>query len=228
MNRPHTSLPLRLLRAHPRLLVAILFGVVLARLAPWFSPMPPLSVFLVGWNGGACLYLLLAAHMMRQSDDDKIHRHAQVQDEGRHVLLLLVVLSALVCLLAIVVELSLARQAVGVQRLGHIALSGLTIVTSWLFTQTMFALHYAHSYYLARHRRQPPGLDFPGQETPNYSDFFYFSVVIGTSAQTADVALSSRAMRRIGTLHCLLSFAFNTTVLALMINIAAGLMSLTP
>lgn len=228
MNRPHTSLPLRLLRAHPRLLIAILFGVLLARLAPWFSPMPPLTAFLVGWNGGACLYLLLAAHMMRQSDDDKIHRHAQVQDEGRHVLLLLVVVSALVCLLAIVVELSLARQAVGVQRLGHIALSGLTIVTSWLFTQTMFALHYAHSYFLARHRRQPPGLDFPGQETPNYSDFFYFSVVIGTSAQTADVALSSRAMRRIGTLHCMLSFAFNTTVLALMINIAAGLMSLTP
>lgn len=228
MNRPHTSLPLRLLRAHPRLLVAILFGVLLARLAPWFSPVPPLTAFLVGWNGGACLYLLLAAHMMRQSDDDKIHRHAQVQDEGRHVLLLLVVLSALVCLLAIVVELSLARPLGGVQRLGHIALSGLTIVTSWLFTQTMFALHYAHSYFLARHRRQPPGLDFPGQETPNYSDFFYFSVVIGTSAQTADVALSSRAMRRIGTLHCLLSFAFNTTVLALMINIAAGLMSLTP
>lgn len=228
MNRPHTSLPLRLLRAHPRLLVAILFGVVLARLAPWFSPMPPLTAFLVGWNGGACLYLLLAAHMMRQSDDDKIHRHAQVQDEGRHVLLLLVVLSALVCLLAIVVELSLARSLGGVQRLGPIALSALTIVTSWLFTQTMFALHYAHSYFLARHRRQPPGLDFPGQETPNYSDFFYFSVVIGTSAQTADVALSSRAMRRIGTLHCLLSFAFNTTVLALMINIAAGLMSLTP
>lgn len=228
MNRPHTSLPLRLLRAHPRLLVAILFGVLLARLAPWFSPMPPLTAFLVGWNGGACFYLLLAAHMMRQSDDDKIHRHAQVQDEGRHVLLLLVVLSALVCLLAIVVELSLARPLGGVQRLGHIALSGLTIVTSWLFTQTMFALHYAHSYFLARHRRQPPGLDFPGQETPNYSDFFYFSVVIGTSAQTADVALSSRAMRRIGTLHCMLSFAFNTTVLALMINIAAGLMSLTP
>lgn len=228
MNRPHTSLPLRLLRAHPRLLLAILFGVLLARLAPWFSPMPPLTAFLVGWNGGACLYLLLAAHMMRQSDDDKIHRHAQVQDEGRHVLLLLVVLSALVCLLAIVVELSLARSLGGVQRLGPIALSGLTIVTSWLFTQTMFALHYAHSYFLARHRRQPPGLDFPGQETPNYSDFFYFSVVIGTSAQTADVALSSRAMRRIGTLHCMLSFAFNTTVLALMINIAAGLMSLTP
>lgn len=228
MMRPHTSLPLRLLRAHPRLLLAILFGVLLARLAPWFSPMPPLTAFLVGWNGGAGLYLLLAAHMMRQSDDDKIHRHAQVQDEGRHVLLLLVVLSALVCLLAIVVELSLARSLGGVQRLAPIALSGLTIVTSWLFTQTMFALHYAHSYFLARHRRQPPGLDFPGQETPNYSDFFYFSVVIGTSAQTADVALSSRAMRRIGTLHCMLSFAFNTTVLALMINIAAGLMSLTP
>ena len=228
MIRPRSSLALRLVRAHPRLIVAILFGALLAWLLPWFSPMPPLSTFLVGWNGGAGLYLLLALHMMRQSDGDKIRRHALVQGEGRRVLLLLVGLSALVCLLAIVVELSLARQAVGMQRLGHIALGGLTIVTSWLFTQTVFALHYAHSYFLARHRREPPGLDFPGHEIPDYGDFFYFSVVIGTSAQTADVALSSRAMRRIGTLHCLLSFAFNTTVLALMINIAAGLISLTP
>jgi len=87
----------------------------------------------------------------------------------------------------------------------------------------MFALHYAHQFHAAQGRGDPPGLLFPGDETPAYSDFFYFAAVIGTSGQTADVSFSSRAMRRIGTVHCILSFLFNTTVLAMMINIAAGL-----
>lgn len=216
--------PLRMLRAHPRLSVALLCGGLVAWLAAAVYPVSQLTANLLGWNAGAGLYLLLAAYMMRQCDEDRIHRHALVQDEGRRVLLVLVAVSALVCLLAIVAELSAARSLHGAQRIGHVALCALTIVSSWLFTQTMFALHYAHSYFLALRRQQPPGLDFPGPQRPGYSDFFYFSVVIGTSGQTADVAFSNAAMRRIGTWHCMLSFAFNTTVLALMINIAASLM----
>ena len=216
--------PLRMLRAHPRLSVALLCGGLVAWLAGSFYPVSQLTANLLGWNAGAGLYLLLAAYMMRQSDEDKIHQHALVQAEGRSLLLLLVAASALVCLLAIVAELSVARQLHGAVRSGQIALCVLTIVSSWLFTQTMFALHYAHGYFLALNRGQAPGLDFPGTTTPDYGDFFYFSVVIGTSGQTADVALSSAAMRRTGTWHCMLSFAFNTTVLALMINIAAGMM----
>jgi uncharacterized membrane protein len=67
------------------------------------------------------------------------------------------------------------------------------------------------------------GLEFPGGQPPDYGDFLYFSCVIGTSGQTADVSFTSRKMRRTGTLHCILAFFFNTTLVALTINIASGL-----
>ncbi|MFD1579255.1 DUF1345 domain-containing protein [Ramlibacter ginsenosidimutans] len=89
----------------------------------------------------------------------------------------------------------------------------------------MFALHYAHDYYLAETRGQRGALDFPGGHAPDYGDFLYFSSVIGTSGQTADVSFTSRPMRRTGTVHCTLAFFFNTTLIALTINVASGLFS---
>jgi len=111
----------------------------------------------------------------------------------------------------------------GAERSAHIALSTFTIVTAWLFTQVMFALHYAHDYYVVRSRGAAGGLAFPGEETPDYGDFLYFALIIGTCAQTADVNITSRSMRRIASMHCVLAFFFNTTLLALTINIASGL-----
>jgi uncharacterized membrane protein len=87
----------------------------------------------------------------------------------------------------------------------------------------MFAVHYAHDFYATVARGQPGGLEFPGEQSPDYADFLYFSCVIGTSGQTADVVFCSRAMRRTGLAHCVLAFFFNTTLLALTINIASGL-----
>jgi uncharacterized membrane protein len=117
----------------------------------------------------------------------------------------------------------LYKNMQGGLKYAHIALAALTIVSSWAFTHLMFALHYAHDYYVARAKGLPGGLDFPGESAPDYGDFVYFSFVIGTSGQTADVSFTSKSMRRIGLVHCVLAFAFNTTVLALTINIAAGL-----
>lgn len=217
-------LPLRVFSARPRLLLALLAGLLIAQVLPWLAPMRTLTAYVIGWNGGAWLYLLLTSIMMARSDSNKIRLRAVQQSEGARLILALVALSAVVCLLAIIAELSVAKDMHGAARIGHIGLGVLTIASSWLFTQTMFALHYAHEYFLAQHRNRPPGLAFPGDETPDYGDFFYFAAVIGTSGQTADISFTSRPMRRIGTLHCILSFAFNTTLLALMINIAAGLL----
>jgi uncharacterized membrane protein len=106
----------------------------------------------------------------------------------------------------------------------HISLAGLTVLTSWLFTQTLFALHYAHEFYVTRLRTQREVLNFPGTADPDYGDFLYFACVIGTSGQTADVSFTDSKLRRIGTLHCVLAFLFNTTMLALTINVAASLL----
>jgi uncharacterized membrane protein len=126
-------------------------------------------------------------------------------------------------MVAIASQLAAVKELPGHARLPHLALTALTVVSSWLFTQAMFALHYAHDFYAARERGLPDLLSFPGTPEPDYGDFFYFACVIGTSGQTADVAFTNSALRRIGTLHCVLAFAFNTTVLALSVNIAAGL-----
>jgi uncharacterized membrane protein len=145
------------------------------------------------------------------------------QDEGHILVLILVIASALMCIGAIVAELAVVKELKGFTRYAHIALAAVTIASSWAFTQTMFALHYAHDFYASEVRGQHGGLDFPGGHAPDYGDFLYFACVIGTSGQTADVSFSNRNMRRIGLVHCVLAFFFNTTLVALTINIASSL-----
>lgn len=157
------------------------------------------------------------------STHEKMKVRARLEDEGKFVILFLVVTAAVVSLAAIILELTVVRDMHGVIKYQHIALAAFTIIVSWAFTHTMFALHYAHDYYQRILKETSGGLDFPGKDLPDYSDFLYFAYIIGTSGQTADVSLSSRATRRIGTIHCVLAFFFNTTVLALTINIASGL-----
>ena len=122
----------------------------------------------------------------------------------------------------IVAELAVVKDLQGPARYAHITLAGMTIATSWAFTQIMFAVHYAHDYYLTAINGEHGGLDFPGGQPPDYGDFLYFACSIGTSGQTADVSFTSHKMRRTGTLHCVLAFFFNTTLVALTINIASG------
>jgi len=198
-------------------------GVTTALSLPSSLALHEATRLIIGWNVGVCLYLILAAHMMFWSTHERMRKRALQQDDGRIVILSLVIAAALMSLGAIVVELSVVRGMHGVLRVEHIALAALTIVFSWVFTQVMFALHYAHDYYTAEIRGNPGGLDFPGGHAPDYGDFLYFACVIGTSGQTADVSFTSRPMRRTGLVHCILAFFFNTTLLALTINIASGL-----
>lgn len=215
--------PLRVLLARPRLLACVILGLATWRWLPDSLAHQNVTRAIVGWNVGACLYLALAARMMFGSSHERMRLRALQEDEGRILVLVLVVAAAVACVGAIVAELSVVKDLHGTIRYGHIALTILTIVSSWAFTQVMFALHYAHDYYVKEHGGTHGGLDFPGGHAPDYGDFLYFSSVIGTSGQTADVSFTSRRMRRTGTVHCILAFFFNTTLIALTINIASGL-----
>lgn len=216
----------RLLRTRPRLWASVAFGLAVGLLAPHWPGAPALpdsARWLLGWNAGALLYLALAWHMVHGATADHVRERALAQHEGRLLVLTLGLLAAVAVLVAIASQLAAVRDLHGLARSRHVALAAVTVLSSWLFTQTLFALHYAHDFYAARVRGQPDLLQFPGTPEPDYGDFFYFACVIGTSGQTADVAFTASALRRIGTLHCMMAFFFNTTALALGINIAAGL-----
>ena len=213
----------RQLAVRPRLFFTLAITLLLGALLPVQWVPQTLTRWLLAWNAGTVLYVVLATVMMVRSSLDHMHQRGRVHDEGQLVILLLVVAAALASVGAIAGELSLAKQLHGADKLLHVALAGITVFTSWAFIQVMFAIHYAHDYYAALVRGRPPGLKFPDDDMPDYGDFFYFAAVIGTSGQTADVAFVGKPMRRIGTLHCVLAFLFNTTVLALLINIGASL-----
>ena len=213
----------RQIRIRPRLTSAALAGIATAILLPHEIASHAVTRLILGWNVGACLYLVLAGIMIAHSTHEQIRHRARLQDEGRILILLLVAIASVASLGSIIAELSTAKDLAGSIKYEHIGLAAFTIFSSWAFTHLMFALHYAHDYYGACTNHQDAGLDFPGTTSPDYMDFLYFSFVIGTSGQTADVSFTSSTMRRIGLLHCVLSFLFNTTLLALTINIAASL-----
>lgn len=215
--------PLRILAAHPRLFACFLFGSLVAGVCSMFVVLPGLMPVLVGWNAGISVYIFLAFRVMASAEQSSIRRRARIQSEGAFAVLLFSTLSGIAGLGSTAVGISSARDVSGILKAVHIGLTILTIATSWLFTHLMFAQEYAHRFYRNVEKGRRGGLEFPGDDTPDYHDFLYFSIVIGTSAQTADVCFSSGSMRRLGTLHCILAFLFNTIVLALTINIASGL-----
>lgn len=149
---------------------------------------------------------------------------ARIQDDGAAVVLFLTVAAALASLAAIVIELSGLDNLTPLQQGLRLALVLVTFLASWSLVHTSFALHYAHAYYGSRNKSGNPPLEFPGDEPPVYTDFLYFAMIVGMTSQTADVAIASTRMRRLAMAQGMIAFAFNTTLLALTVNIAAGLL----
>ncbi len=222
MNNPLRTL-LRQVRARARLVTAAIFGLALYVVLPEHWPATLTARLLLCWNSAVVLYLLLTWRLIATSSVETLRQHAFRQDEGQKTVLLLTITAVLTSLGAIVAELSTLQALSGTEKMLHLGLTGITVANSWLFMHLMFAMHYAHSYYLGSRRGEEPGLAFPQEPAPDYWDFLYFAAVIGTSGQTADVSFTSKSMRRTGLVHCVLAYFYNTTVLALTINMAAGL-----
>ena len=215
----------RSVQNRPHFFIALIFGVVVASLLAWLTSWKWSTILLASWNGSISLYLLHVWKLMRSADHSQMQQQAKKQDESKWVIMLIVLLAITMSLVAILVQLSQLPSG-HYEKLGHVALALLTIISAWLFMHTVFALHYAHDFYMALSRNEENGgLDFPGTEHPTYPDFLYFSYIIGTSAQTADVSITNKHMRLLNLFHAVLSFCFNTTILAICINVAAGFLT---
>jgi len=214
---------IRVLIVRPRLMISVIIGCVVGFALPSSFVPHVVTRMLIGWNSGAIAYIGLALELMARSTRTHMRLHARTQDEGRHTILALVIVTSVLTLFATAVEMSAAKDVHGTLKAIHVSLAGLTVFSTWWVNQIMFALHYAHDYY--RHGgRGDRGLMFPGTAQPDYFDFLYAAAIIGTSGQTADVSFNTSSTRRIAMVHSVLAFFFNTIVLALTINFAAGLL----
>jgi uncharacterized membrane protein len=210
--------PVRVVYARPRTFLSIVFGIVACLLLP--ALLRPVTRMLIGWDVFATFYLVLVYFMMWRSEHRSIKRNAVMQDDGAFLILLVTALGAFASIAAIVFELGGKDRGVT-----QLALATLTIALSWAAVHTAFALHYAHEYYRGA---KPGGLQFPSgekQDHADYWDFVYFSFVIGMTAQVSDVGITDKTIRRTATVHGIISFVYNTALVALMVNIAASAIS---
>lgn len=207
-------------RIRPRLWSALASALLLALVLP--SHLSPITRGLLSWDFGVALYLILAVIMFRGATPSCMHTRALTQDDGALAVLTFTIIAASATIVAIIIELSGIKSYVSSLRYLHFGLGILTLVSSWAFIHTSFALHYAHDYYLSMRKHGKPGLIFPEQLEPDYWDFAYFSFVIGMTSQTSDVAIATPHLRRLVLLHGVIAFFFNAALLALAINAAAS------
>lgn len=207
----------------------ILISLIVAGLVYFILPSSKLLAtrIIMTWDIGVICLLILTWKMMSHATPERMRRDAQIEDESRLTILILFVASAGASLLAIAYILKNSQGLLQWQLTLHIGFAFVTIIISWLLVHTLFAIHYAHLYYGDSNSNSPAknsaGLDFPQESKPDYWDFLYFSFVIGMTCQVSDVAISTRPMRRLALIHGVLTFFFNTVILALSINIIAGL-----
>jgi uncharacterized membrane protein len=205
----------RLVYARPRTFFAVALGIAAFFLLP--SSLRLVTRLLIGWDSFVAVYIVLVYIMMGRSTLATIRRMAALQDDGRYLIPLLTALGAFASLAAIVFELGQANH-----KPAELMFATLTVALSWAAVHTGFSLHYAHEYYRGG---KPGGLQFPSgdkDEHADYWDFVYFSFVIGMTAQVSDVGITDKTIRRTVTVHGIISFVFNTALLALMVNIAAS------
>lgn len=188
------------------------------------------SAAIAAWDGFAVVILALDWLTILTTPQRNIRALAQQQDLSRFLVFVFVVVTACAALFAVGFLVSVKKSQTGGHFLVHLLLTLLTVIFSWALVHTVYGLRYAHAFYGDSDEpgvhQHAVGLIFPGNRPPDYFDFAYFSFVVGMTCQVSDVQITSRRMRRLTLAHSVLSFGFNTIILALLINTVSGLLQL--
>lgn len=172
---------------------------------------------MIAFDIAATIFLCSLVPLFRNASAESMRAAAQRNDANRAFLLLLTVVTSIVILVAVVTE---KLEKATPWTIGLVLIS---LVLAWTFSNMIYALHYAHLYYLpAEDGEDSGGIDFPDCDDPDYWDFVYFSFTLGMTFQTSDVEIKHRRIRRVVTGHCLAAFVFNLGVLAFTINSIGG------
>lgn len=204
------------------ILLISFFAGLLIYLGSLFFSMSALTHIMMGWDVFCLILITLHWYMFFNTSVAETHLKAKMQDETRGEIFVIVVVSTFAGLLAVVLVL-INRDIKALDLI--VAISGMFL--SWFLVHTTFSLRYAHLFYGDGGKndevKHGSGLEFPGDEKPDFIDFAYFSFVLGMTFQVSDVEISSRKIRRLSLLHSLIAFIFNTVIVALTINALAGL-----
>jgi uncharacterized membrane protein len=208
-----------LIVSRPRLMISLAAGAAAALLLP--DRLGLVSRALIGWNLTVWSYLAMVGWLMTRVGHEQVRAIARQEDRTALAVLAIMSAAAVASIAAIVVELSSARSLPFSGRVFHYLLTGATIAGSWCLVGVLFTFHYAVIFY--RSPVDSRALGFPDRiANPDYWDFLYFSFTIAVAAQTSDIAVLSRAMRKAVLAQSLLGFFFNAAILGLSINIAAS------
>ncbi len=211
MNRSAAASPIFPWR-YGMFLLLLLSAVPLAMAIPWHEAV------MAGFDIAAAAFLIAFLPLIG-ADPQEMRRKAQANDANRELMLLLTGVVSLVVLVAV----GVAVAGHGRAGVGAIALVLATLALAWLFSNLVYAMHYAHIWYLADGKgKDRAGLDFPGVEEPGYWDFLYFGFTLGMTFQTSDVAVTGTEIRKTVLFHCLAAFVFNLGVIAFTINVLGG------
>ena len=208
--------PMRYLKSRPRTLLSLLIFVVTTGVL-FATGLRMATSILLGFALAAIVFLVIMARMFNRANTAHMRSQAKAMDTGRWGILWSGIVLSTVVLVALSNELHSAKVG-GVPAL---AIGAVTVVLSWMFLNTMFAIHYAHGFY-GDFGDKHTGLDFPETPHPDYWDFAYFAFVIGMCFQVSDVQVTSRYMRRVVLMHSVVAFFFNVFIIAITVNIVAG------
>ncbi len=210
----------RLIRHRPRLFIATGIGFAIAVLLP--AEWPLITRLLTSWNIAVWSYLILMGWLMLRASHARVRKIAEQEDESAALILGVLSIGAVLSLAAITIELATLKDLPAGLRIGRYAFTAATVMGSWFLLGVAFTLHYAHLFYRSACDALP--LQFPGREVnPDYWDFLYFSFTIAVAAQTSDVSVLTREMRKVVLVQSVLSFLFNVAILGMSINIAASM-----
>jgi uncharacterized membrane protein len=219
--------------SHWRLLGSLISGALIGVVISTILPVSFSTSFIIGWDSAILIYIVSIIMMMRANT---LHGHLTQDHDGKVIILSLISIASLICLLAIVRQTQIGKDYQGMARILTIVLTVSTIFITWLMIQVTFAMQYAYLYFSEQRRGVPQPFMFPeimGEDKDNsdetrtrvqatFEDFFYCAVAIGTSGQTADIAFTSKAGRKLATLHSIIAFVFNLVIISLLINIIAS------
>ncbi len=214
------------LDSHHRLYISIVAALVALVIS--FNLTTFSENFMITWVTYSFCYLILAWISILSSHPKDIQKTASLQDASRSLISLFIIIASLVSLFVVLLLLKSTKSLSEAELLIYVILTFISVISAWLTVHTVFAFRYAHLFYSVlegnkNNNQFKRGVEFPKESEPDYLDFIYFSFVIGMTFQVSDVQITSRRIRRIVLMHALISFVFNTVIVALSINIISSL-----